>query len=391
MLISIFLFNKIRIKKLIMVFSLFGGYLILNMVLCLTENLNVFNWAKFTLPIIAWPSAAIVTNYITINKEQALNLYKMIMVIMLLPLFIFSIIYFTNSFDYLVPEEMINIRNITIWREGIGHFGLLIFLLSLPYINRKWGFINFVAGTFSIMISFIRSIWVSILITLFSVLLLLIFSNYRKSCDSNRRNLLRNIIFGMIILLLMVIIVYILLPEFGRAIGERGKTLISINRILMERSYRYRLQESVAILREMGSKPFNLILGSGASSKFYFPEQVTYGGIYYFSDYSHNFYLYLLWNYGIVGMLLFIIGIIVLLANSYTLTRSEDYIIRTMSFGIFVTVICTAIVANISSFYNSPRWYVLFGILTGLICSFEDIVNSNLNNAVKKPENISYN
>jgi hypothetical protein len=357
-----------KLPRLIWLWALFALIVAFNVFIAWEDGLDLFVWAKFTLPVLAWPAAAIVTYCALKTRKDALQMYWWTVAAIAVPSTMFFIAVFLNIPKVIAAGNLEVFRELTMWGQGIGGTGFLLVLLAVPFIKKAYAFALVLMGAFAIILSSVRSIWIGLLIVMVIALLITHRARVKSPSNDYLRSINRQLTVGAIALVLVLAVLFSFFSPAVEPIVTRARSLLE-TRVVGDLSFQDRIEESRAIFDNIKTRPVNMMLGAGAGAYFFFiPTRKNYVDQSAYNNYSHNFYVHLLWNYGIIALALFLIGLIQVVRRSYGLLRSDDRQVLGPALGIIFTFIGTAIVANVSSFYDSPLWYIAFGTLTGIAC-----------------------
>ncbi len=226
-----------------------------------------------------------------------------------------------------------------------GYHSVLAMLLTLPlvvsprgpmFFEKLTAFAVFLIGTIGLLLSLTRTYWI---VALISVLLFVLIS---------RRNRIR--LFFMI----LASSLSVLLLDLGVVSGERGLTKDQTIQLISQRvadfrsitedpSVLNRVQELLGGLQSLLEEPQAMVLGRGLGREFAFVSVDPFypkGAGVVFTDYSHNFYLYLLLQMGIPGLLL-VVGsqvTVVLGAIRWMMRQNPEYHRIDIGYGLLITV-----------------------------------------------------
>ena len=390
-LIAVILLTTQRLPGLIWFWAIFALLILLNIIIAWINGLDLIVWLKYTLPITAWPASAIITYSIIDSREGAYSMYRWVILILTVPIIIFYLVMIVNIMQLFSLGSIDIFRGLTIWSEGIGHFGVLLILLTLPFVKKHYALIIMLFGAVALAISSVRSLWIAVVITFFLMLVVIYRARSTSAPNKYLNNIGRHLFIRAIVTSCIVIASLYFLTPVGGPIVKRAGDLLR-DRVVGDISLRDRVEEGQAIIENLKMAPVVVFPGAGAGAYYHYkPTRYSYSkdqGAY--CNYSHNYYLHLLWNYGIIVLVIFLIGLVQVLRRSYVLLIRNDQLIQEIALGITITIIATAIAANVSSFYNYLRWYLLFGILTGIVCFLSEVEmpygNSKRTEMVKSPK-----
>jgi hypothetical protein len=341
---------------------LFGVIVSANSVVALINHVGILEFSRRAIPILAWPACAVVT-FLTTKGEDPWRLYKIIYKIVLAALtvpliyFLFQLIYVWPFFNNLAEI----LKTITIWHESVGAFAIIVFSLSSPFMEYVSYKVLAILALVIAFFSLVRSLWIGAAVAIAVI-------SFHELRAVRPRQRIRFLFKVMLIVILVFLALKILPESIQKEIVERIES-INPSIILSSISFQDRISEAKGLLSELFNNPLYIFTGSGAGSAFQFYSLDIRKGIGWMErTYSHNFYLYLWWAFGVVGLISFLIALLLTLWLAWP-SEESDLLKRKMLQGIWLSFFCSAFTANVSSFYDSPKWYILFGILTGIVIS----------------------
>lgn len=350
--------------------KLLGVVVLTNLIVAAYEGLDLLVWAKFSLPILGLPTAAILTSA-CFRRDNIQPLFVILLFILAIPTVVFAVLLFARGFS-LGAIGLDSIRELTDWHEGIGHFGFLLTLLTFPFLGRRrflmFGF--FFLGVFALLASGVRSLWITLLVSILVVHLFLVW----RAGSSIRNIVLTNlkVASGICLAVFVLAVIGKFVPEITLVANERAAAMIAAG-VVENDSMQDRFEEGDAILSAIIDRPLVALLGAGAGGYFrYTSAKQRSASFDNYQNYSHNFYLHLLWNYGGLALILFLWGLVRLMRTVFEDSANRSGFARSFCHALSLTLFGTAFVANVSSFYDAPRWYLLFGIFAGATCVLRD-------------------
>ena len=342
----------------------FAILVIVNVLIAYANGVTIFEWARRTLPILAWPAAAFVT-FMVIRQEREIDawrFYRLIIWILSIP-----IIYLAGRMLMEVgslvasPDPILAVRMLTPWHEGVGHFAALVLVLLIPFWGRKfWVLPLSICSSIVLLISGVRTLWVGTFAVSALLLAMRVLVRRGKLQKQNLRffpsvKIISIIAIGIVIMFMMVSP----LAALAEAILSR---IAIIAHFRVSPSFIERINEMSAIMASLMADPLSLLVGKGAGASFLFFSVIE--GNWLQRTFSHNFYLQLWWRYGFLGLILWMVSFFAILRLSWS-KRDLPPLSQAMLLGIMIAFMVSAVVANLAVFYDIFRWYVLFGILTG--------------------------
>lgn len=196
----------------------------------------------------------------------------------------------------------------TVRRFSGGYFGPMTLMLAVPLlirISRRPPILRLVvafgaiAGLIGTVVSFTRSYWIGTVVAIPFVFLL-------SHSGQERHELLfkGTWVAGLVGLSVLVLS---LVSNAGDILMQRA---FSMTALFQSRSFLDRVYELYGLLSTAVKRPVGIILGNGFGAKFtfYSVNPWSWGGVGYQSIwYSHNFYAYVFWTTGLVGLILFLL------------------------------------------------------------------------------------
>jgi len=318
------------------------------------------------------------------NKEILIAYWEMVFI---------SIIIILRSMSGLNYINLGLIDNAQLLRQYSGeYFASFSFCLVLPFFFYKMKskflkvaiFIAVFLSGFGLVFSLTRTYWIS---TTLSVLFM-IYLIKRKQ---------RNFAFGVFFRLatfgvLIIVIIILIANEINVPIVTYA--LSRINSINTDLSFLDRLMELKGIWESILKNPITILIGNGLGAKFtfYSVNPFSWGTLGWMqNDYSHNYYAYLLWSTGLIGLVLF------LMAFGSFLRQSIQCLVcsKEMSWSDVYLIGVSAVVVNllIASLAGPPlfdiKWSIYFGVLVGLGLALMKVSHiSNLEELNKEKEQL---
>jgi len=156
----------------------------------------------------------------------------------------------------------------------------------------------------------------------------------------------------------------------------------SIPQATYDLSFLDRVMELQGLWNSAVQNPFSILVGNGLGAKFtfYSPNPWSWGGTGWIeNDYSHNYYAYIFWSTGLLGLSLFLLFWGSILRQASKILRPSSNILAGLSY--YLIGICTAVVNLLIASLTGPplmsfKWAVYFGVLIGLALS---IIRMQLN------------
>ena len=361
LLLALFACIVLRIKRLPRALACWLPFSILavvNIVIALANDVRLLEWGTRTLQILAWPACALVT-FIAVRSERELwSIYRSILWILTIPL-VCSVIILLQVPGLLDGSVTVTeARMATPWNEKFGHFASLVLLLSLPFLRRPWAIGLGIFSGMLLVLSGIRSL----LIGAFGAGLLLSIAGLVQHLHGRKKTFSRITSRIIIMSVLAFFIVSLLSRPLSQNVFER--IILGMMRFQSSISFRHRVNEAYGIFISSFENPLLALIGNGAGASFRFFSIIDAQG-WREQTFSHNFYLYLWWAYGLLGFLSWLGAFFLTIRLAWPFHESRP-LNQSMLLGLLLAFVGSALTANLSSFYDTTRWYVLFGIFTGL-------------------------
>lgn len=353
-----------RFPRVLCLWFPFTILVIINVLIACVNDVAIFEWARRTLPVLAWPASAFAT-FIAIRQKQEIDawrFYRLILCILSIP-----IIYLAGRMLMEVgplvasPDPILAVRMLTPWHEGVGHFAALVLVLSIPFWGRKfWALPLSICSGIVLLISGIRTLWFGVLTV--SALLLAIRALVRTSKLQKQIFRFFPSVKTILMVVIGIIIMFMMVPPLAAIAETILSRITTIAYFRVSPSFIDRINEMSAIMASLMADPLSLLVGKGAGDSFLFFSVIE--GEYVHRTFSHNFYFQLWWRYGLLGLILWMVPFFAILRLLWS-KRNLQPLSQAMLLGIMMAFMVSAVVANFAVFYDILRWYVLFGILTG--------------------------
>jgi hypothetical protein len=270
----------------------------------------------------------------------------------------------------LISVDLSTINNLQYLRDfgNDQHAGILMTLLlpaifeyrHLNRLQQTGAAVGFIISLVGLTISFTRTMWIATAAAIgFTTIVYL----HQRSLN------VRVLLFGILFSLFGVVFASAVAPD--KILVFLIERMRSIPSALQSASLQDRIFELHGLLADAVENPLMLIVGHGwgAEFTFYSINQYSWGGRGWTSNaYSHNYYAYLLWSIGIVGLafflrywqLIFRDGLRVLLHDG--LDGDGFYLLGCM--GATVSLLVSSLTGPL---LNDVKWCVVFGIIGGML------------------------
>lgn len=362
--ISQFLISRNNIPR--PLFYLFG-FLVwsgVNVVIALTNGVDLLWWLRRFFPIPILSSMALVS-MVTFRSQRQL---RVAFVILTLIGFIF-VFHTFSQIRFVGLEAITNLQDIRGYGGGYySAFGCCLtapFLFCRPRLKRLvWLLIicALVVFTLGLILSFTRTYWISTTIAM--ILMTYLLARVRRVAIA--------VFFARIAVLALLILALLLCVAPTNISGFVISRVTSISQAKDDLSFVDRISELQGLWDSATANPITLIIGNGLGAKFafYSSNPFSWGGVGYMeNDYSHNYYAYLFWSTGIIGLFLFLFfwasllwQMIKTLCNTSNTSLKVPYYL----IGIYTATVNLLIASLTGSPLMGFKWAVYFGILIGI-------------------------
>ena len=346
---------------------LFGFLLLaaIDVVISLSNGVSFLWWTRRYFPILILPMT-ILSSIIAFRSKKQIQTSYIILVIISLSVVIYSLFQLrTVNLSTIISLQSLR-------KYGGGYNASLGVCLAIPFLFRRkqlkhltWllSMLVFIIFFTGLVLTFTRTYWISTTVALLLMLFLLIKIHWVKI------SFVYLVYFIMLTALVLSALIWIMPPTIKNFLTERAVSIFHANTNL---SLLDRISELRGIWSNAIKNPISIIVGNGLGSKFtfYSMNPWSWGAVGWMkNDYSHNYYAYLFWSTGLVGLYLFVIFWLSLLrklsrALYYASTQhSEDtyYFI-----GIYTTIVNLLITLLTAPPLMTFKWAIYFGILVGL-------------------------
>ncbi len=360
-----FLFSHNNIPRplfYLIVFLIWAG---VNVIIALTNNVGLLWWFRRFFPVLILPLTAL-TSMVVFRS------WKEIKVIFITLIFI-GLMVVLQALVQIRSLDLVTITNLQDLRKyGGGYFsafGLCLtapFLFCRPRLKRpKWLLVACISAVFlvGLILSFTRTYWISTAAALLFMIYLL----------AQVRRIAVSILFARIAVpavLILAFFIWIAPTNISEFVVSR---IASIPQAIHDLSFLDRVTELQGLWDSAIKNPITVLAGNGLGAKFtfYSVNPFSWGGTGWIeNDYSHNYYAYLLWSTGIIGLFLFLLfwGSFIRRAIKALCYSSNTHITYT---PYYLIGICTAITNLLVASLAGPplmgfKWAIYFGILIGI-------------------------
>jgi hypothetical protein len=341
---------------------LFGAWSVMSVFPAMINGVDPITWGRRLFPLITLITVTLVTAFAIRSRRHVSLLYAAIVGIQIITVLV--------SLSGLLSVDLSTINNLQYLRNfgSAEHAGVLMLLL-LPFVvnyrhfNRIQQIVavtGFIIAATGLLISFTRTIWIA---TASGAGFTAVVYLHRRSLDT------RVFMFRILILLSGLIPLLFVTPD--KLLVFLSERLRSIPNALQSASLQDRLFELRGLLTDTVANPLMMFVGHGLGAEFtfYSVNQYSWDGVgKTYNSYSHNYYAYLLWSIGIVGLsffvrywqLIFRNGIRVLLHDG--LNGDRFYLLGCM--GAIVSLLVSSLTGPL---LYDVRWGVIFGMVGGIL------------------------
>ena len=336
MLISIFLFNKIKVDKISFSLCLFVFW----MIVCTLFNINLHKYIVFT-PILLSVSTCVIYIFISQNKQYGTAFINIVFMSILLFTFYYLFTYFDElkSFNFKrLGETFGDINDIAIC-FGIG-FSICFSLI----FNSKFNIVKIVFLVASLLLFGLCGLSTGSKVFLLIVVVTSLFTIIRFMYKKQFKWYFYVLIVGALVAAFVAVIS---LPAFETI---KRRLLDFLNPKSGDQSTEIRLQMFVDGFYMMLRKP---LFGFGMSGYF---TSSSFGG-----SWSHNNFSELLCSYGVIGFILFYVPYILSLKSK---KNYENKYLNDVTRVLMITFICCMFTVALESqkvfAYSIPIFYSLY-------------------------------
>jgi len=346
------------------------GFLVwagVNVVIALANGVELLWWFRRFFPVFTLPLTALASTVAFRSQGQMRVAYVTLILIGLIV--VFHALLQIRSVDLTTVSNLQALR-----RYGGGYYSAFGLCLTAPFLFRRprlkrseWLLVAGVSFVFSLglLISFTRTYWISTIAALLVMVYLLAHVNRITVPASLIRITIPTV-------LILVILLCITPPTIRGFVYSRA---ISIPQATNDLSLIDRFSELKGLWNSATQNPISIIVGNGLGAKFtfYSPNPWSWGGTGWIeNDYSHNYYAYIFWSTGLIGLSLFLLFWGSIFRQVSKILRLSSNISTGLSY--YLIGICTALVNLLIASLTGPplasfKWAIYFGVLVGLALS----------------------
>jgi len=258
-----------------------------------------------------------------------------------------------------------------------GYFGPMTLMLAVPLlvrISRRPLIFRLVvafgaiAGFVGSVVSFTRSYWIGTAVT-FLLIFILSYS------DQERNGLLLKGI-GISVLIGVSVLVLNSVSDVGDVLVRRA---LSLGTFFQSSSFLDRVYELYGLLSSAVERSVGIIIGNGFGAKFTFHSvnPWSWGGIGPQTiSYSHNFYAYVFWTTGLVGLFLFLLFLRSTIVTGLRIVKQETGTYHGYSLALMGVIIQFLITSLTAPSLPELEYAVYLGMVFGLLISLGNSTTS---------------
>lgn len=314
-------------------------------------------WFRQSFIALSLPLIALGTFHVT-PPSRLKSLYWSTVVVMLC-----VTVYFVSGYAGAGPnvEKLGESFQATVLTPTVGRYAsALLACLVFPFLlrgtHRLLVGIVFAVAVFGVLVTVGRTFWVTT-----PVALLVSTVVFRENAAVRHRSFLL-----LLMLLMLAPLTWNLRPvlEMRQLAGQRLTQA--------SQSGTFRLEEGRGLIKTMRDEPVTLITGAGFGGHFQFhsTDRFAVGGVGTVQrDFSHNWYLAILWRMGIGGLVVVLLFLATLFSDLRRVARvlpHRDSDLPFYTMGVLAGWLNFAFAAVTSQPFGGLLWNVAFGILTGI-------------------------
>lgn len=349
-------------------FYLFGFlvWAAVNFIIASNNGVELLWWFRRFFPVLTLPLTALASMSAFRSQRQVCAAY--------IALTFIGIMVVLHALFQIRSMNLTAITNLQALRKyGGGYYSAFGLCLMAPFLFRRPRFRRstwlLVTGAlfilfFGLVISFTRTYWISTAVALLFMVYLL---------ARIRRITAPALLFRITIpaMLVLALFLWITPPTIRSFVVARA---VSMSKASNDLSVMDRFSELVGLWNSAIKAPISLLSGNGLGAKFtfYSVNPWSWGETGWVeNDYSHNYYAYLLWSTGLVGLFLFLLAWGSMLRQMIKLLPSifEAGHIPYCIVGIGAATINLLVASLAAPPLMSFKWAIYFGVLFGLSLS----------------------
>lgn len=356
--------GKVRLSRSLTPMVLYAAVIVANFLVAMVYDVPIHWWLRRAIVAFALPTFALGAWRLKTHRQVRLLLCLLLMFCAGMALYTVSL-WRPGQSLLLARAELRD----SFMQTGGTFASAITVTLSLPFALRpgRWRracVLTLAAGLGGLALSFARTFWLTTPVALVAEAAAL------RGQRLGRRALL---------LFLGIGVLSLALQGWSTAADYR---MLVVERIAQrDFSATFRVEEASGLFHEMASDPTKLVLGAGFGNRYAFhsSDRFAVGGVGTVErDYSHAWYLEVLWTTGLVGLsvtLWFLVGLLVRLVRSVRQRGGRHGLVgsdRLFAAGLLGTVINLVLASFTYHPFGMLLWNVVFGALFGAACRLVD-------------------
>lgn len=340
---------------------LFFGWSMVNIIVAVVNGVSLLNFGRRVFPILSLPLIGLASTA-TFRSRQAIHIGYITLVI---------------AGMVVTAESMVGTLNInlstveslqTIRQYGGGYYNAFGLSLVVPFFYRFRSFNSIqqtilvgAVGVFGggLVLSFTRTYWVSTILAL-GVTGLIVFLN-------NRGEITSWLWWTLTVIVVLAVSILLIAPE--QLVAFVLERVTSFSGVLSSRSVQDRLMELDGIVQSSMGNPLGILVGHGFGSEFTFysvnPFSWSGTGVVQ-NEYSHNYYAYIYWTTGILGLAIYLLFWILFLRKIVGSIWNSNAFDTVYLLAIFSAITNMLIASLTAPPLMDLTWAIYFGIVLGI-------------------------
>lgn len=354
----------------------------INVVIALSNGVEPLWWFRRFFPVLTLPLTALASMTAFRSQRQ--------MRVAFVTLILIGLIVVLQALSQIRSVDLATIANLQdLRRYGGGYYSAFGLCLTIPFLFRRprlkrptWLLVTCALAIFFVVLvlSFTRTHWISTTVALLFMVYLL----------AQIRRVALPVLLAWVAVPTVLILAFLLWGTSTTISGFVLSRVASIPRAFHDLSFVDRIMELQGLWNSATQNPVSILAGNGLGARFtfYSPNPWSWGGTGWIeNDYSHNYYAYLLWSTGFVGLSLFLLfwgsllrQTVKVLSRSFNIHASLPY---------YLTAICTAVVNLLIASLTGPplmsfKWAVYFGVLIGIALNLTKLLQTTTKSSSRK-------
>lgn len=340
----------------------------INIIIALSNGVEPLWWFRRFFPMLIVPLTAL-ASMIAFHSQRQMHV-AFVMLILIGLMVVLQALFQIRSVDLATVANLQDLR-----RYGGGYYSAFGLCLIIPFLFRRprlklptWLLVTCALAIFfvGLVLSFTRTYWISTMVALLFMVYLLA--------------QIRRVAVPVLLTWVAVPTGLILAFFFWGTPTTISRFVVlrvaSISQATHDLSFMDRIMELQGLWNSAAQNPISILAGNGLGARFtfYSPNPWSWGGVGWIeNDYSHNYYAYLLWSTGFVGLFLFLLFWWDMLRRAIKAVRlfSNVSVVSPYYLPYYLIGICAAVVNLLVASLTGPplmsfKWAVYFGMLIGL-------------------------